>query len=69
MSVLLELYHAIQTCVSVYLGLLSAMAIYSLRQWEGQTQAASKYSNMASRQLHKTRATQTSGALAVGARL
>ena len=65
MSILLEMYHALQACVGVYLALLSAMAIYSLRQWEPQTETASKYSNVASRELQKTRATQTSGAIAV----
>ncbi|KAJ9606369.1 hypothetical protein H2200_009330 [Cladophialophora chaetospira] len=64
MSVLLEMYHAIQACVSVFAGLLSAMAIYTLNQWEPQAETASRYSNKASRELHKTRTTQASGALA-----
>ncbi|EXJ71113.1 uncharacterized protein A1O5_06106 [Cladophialophora psammophila CBS 110553] len=64
MSVLLEMYHATQACASVYLALLSAIAIYNLRQWEPQTESASRYSNTATRQLHKTRTTQASGVLA-----
>ena len=65
MSLLLELYHAVQACGSIVAGLFSAMAIYNLRQWEPQTEKASRYSNTAAHQLHKTRTTQASGALAV----
>ncbi|KIW71999.1 hypothetical protein PV04_00223 [Phialophora macrospora] len=64
MSVFLELYHAIQACISMFAALLSVMAIYNLNQWEPQAESASRYSNTASRQLHKTRTTQASGALA-----
>ncbi|ETI27013.1 hypothetical protein G647_10112 [Cladophialophora carrionii CBS 160.54] len=64
MSVLLEMYHAIQACIGMVAALLSAMAIYNLNQWEPQAETASRYSNMASQQLHKTRTTQASGALA-----
>ena len=65
MSVILEMYHAIQACVSALAALLSVMAIYSLNQWEPQAETASRYSTTASKQLHKTRTTQASGALAV----
>ncbi|KIX97726.1 uncharacterized protein Z520_06504 [Fonsecaea multimorphosa CBS 102226] len=64
MSFVLEIYHAVQACGSVYVAMLSAMAIYNLRQWEPQTESASRYSNAAARQLHKTRTTEASGVLA-----
>ncbi|KAK5192874.1 hypothetical protein LTR99_010250 [Exophiala xenobiotica] len=63
-TVLLPLFHATQTCLGVYTGLYSAIAIYNLQQREEQTERAAKYSNTAAHQLHKTRTTQTSGALA-----
>jgi hypothetical protein len=65
MSVLLEIFHALQACGAMLAGLFSAMAIYNLQQWEPQTQTAAKYSNMAAQQLQKTRTTQASGAIAV----
>ncbi|KIX06979.1 uncharacterized protein Z518_04955 [Rhinocladiella mackenziei CBS 650.93] len=64
MSVVLSLFHAAQACASVGTGLLSAMAIYNLKQREGQAETAAQWSNMAAHQLHKTRTTQTIGALA-----
>ncbi|EXJ96093.1 hypothetical protein A1O1_01219 [Capronia coronata CBS 617.96] len=65
MSVGLTLFHAIQGAGSVYAGLLSATAIYNLQQREEQAEHAAQYSNTAEHQLHKTRTTETSGALAV----
>lgn len=59
------MYHAVQTCVGAYTGLFSAMAIYNLKQREEQTERAAQYSTTAANQLHKTRTTQTSGAVAV----
>ncbi|EXJ79298.1 hypothetical protein A1O3_08800 [Capronia epimyces CBS 606.96] len=64
MPVVLTLFHAIQGAASVYAGLLSAMAIYNLQQREEQAEHAAQYSNTAASQLHKTRTTQTSGAVA-----
>ena len=65
MSLYRTFYHVGQATVSAYSGLLSAMAIYNLQKHEDQTEQAAQYSNMAANQLHKTRTTQTSGALAV----
>lgn len=65
MSVGLTLFHAVQGAASVYAGLLSAMAIYNLQQREEQAEHAAQYSNTAADQLHGTRSTQTSGAIAV----
>ncbi|KIW51142.1 hypothetical protein PV05_09891 [Exophiala xenobiotica] len=63
-TVVLSLFHATQTCIGVYTGLFSAIAIYNLKQREEQTEQAARYSRTAAQQLHKTRTTQTSGALA-----
>ncbi|EHY51964.1 hypothetical protein HRR83_003474 [Exophiala dermatitidis] len=64
MSVPLTLFHAVQGAASAYAGLLSAIAIYNLQQREDQAEHAAQYSNTAGHLLHKTRMTQTSGALA-----
>ncbi|KAL6243868.1 hypothetical protein RBB50_009302 [Rhinocladiella similis] len=63
-AIILSLYHAVQTCVGAYTGLFSAMAIYNLKQREEQSERAAQYSTTAANQLHKTRTTQTSGAVA-----
>ncbi|KIV94181.1 hypothetical protein PV10_01970 [Exophiala mesophila] len=64
MSLYPTFYHVGQATASVYSGLLSAMAIYNLQKHKDQTEQAAQYSNIAANQLHKTRTTQTSGALA-----
>ncbi|KIW20802.1 hypothetical protein PV08_01380 [Exophiala spinifera] len=63
-AIIFSLYHAAQTCVGVYTGLFSAIAIYNLKQREEQAERAAQYSTTAANQLHKTRTTQTSAAIA-----
>ena len=45
--------------------MFSAMAIFNLQKREEQAKKAAQYLDTAAQQLHKTRTTQASGALAV----
>lgn len=65
MSFLLPVFHAGQAIGSIYAATYSIFAISNLQNREEQTKRAAQYSNTAAHQLHKTRTTQTSGALAV----
>lgn len=65
MSFLLPLFHVGQAIGSAYAATFSIVAISNLSKREEQTERAAQYSNTAAHQLHKTRTTQTSGALAV----
>jgi hypothetical protein len=65
MSFLLPIFHVGQVIGSAYTATFSVIAITNLSKREEQTERAAKYSNTAAHQLHKTRTTQTSGALAV----
>jgi hypothetical protein len=57
--------HALQAAFSGYTLYLSSIAIRHLQKYEETSKKAAKYSNIAEHQLHKTRTTQASGALAV----
>ena len=61
----LPIAHAGQSAVSLYGLYTSYVAITNLQKYEKQTEKAAKYSGTAEHQLHKTRTTQASGALAV----
>lgn len=65
LSGLLILLFVPQACLSAYTIYLSSIIIPKLRQYEEKSEKAAQYSSTAERQLHKTRTTQTSGALAV----
>ena len=65
MSAFLPLLHAPQACLSAYVVYLSSIAVPKLQQYEEKSEKAAQYSNAAEHQLHKTRTTQTSGALTV----
>lgn len=58
-------YHLAQACLNGYTGYLSHNAIWRLRQYEETTEKAAKWSGTAAEQLHKTRTTQTAGAISV----
>ncbi|KEF62161.1 uncharacterized protein A1O9_00133 [Exophiala aquamarina CBS 119918] len=64
MLLLLAVFHAGQAIASAYVGTFSAIAIFNLQKREEQTKQAAKYLDTAAHQLHKTRTTQTSGAVA-----
>ena len=59
------LLHVTQVGASIYAAVLSYTAIVNLLKKEQQAEQAAKYSSTAAQELHKTRTTQTSGALAV----
>jgi hypothetical protein len=59
--------HALQAAFSGYTLYLSSIAIRHLQKYEETSKKAAKYSNTAEHELHKTRTTQASGALAVHA--
>ena len=60
-------YHLAQACLCSYTGYLSYTAIQKLLLYEERTEQAAQYSHTAADQLHKTRTTQASGAVAVRA--
>ncbi|KAH6653050.1 hypothetical protein BKA67DRAFT_659694 [Truncatella angustata] len=65
----LQLLHIAQAGLAAYGGQQSYTAVTNLQKYEDAAKKAAKYSNEAQRQLHKTRTTQTSGALAITASL
>jgi hypothetical protein len=65
MSALLPLLHVPQTCLSAYTIYLSSITVPKLQRYEEKSKKAAEYSDVAEHQLHKTRTTQTSGALTV----
>lgn len=65
MPFILTVFHAGQAIASACAGMFSAMAIFNLQKREEQTKQAAQYLDTAAHQLHKTRTTQTSGAVAV----
>jgi len=62
---LFAILHALQAAFSAYTLSLSSISIRNLQKYEETSKKAAKYSNIAEHQLHKTRTTQASGALAV----
>jgi len=54
-----------QVAFSVYNLWLASISIMNLQKYEEKSKKAAEYSNTAARELHKTRTTQTSAALAV----
>ena len=64
-SVILPLAHALQAGTSIYGLYNSCISITNLQQYEEKSEKAAEWSNTAAHQLHKTRTTQTTGALAV----
>ncbi|GAB7352067.1 hypothetical protein MBLNU459_g2573t1 [Dothideomycetes sp. NU459] len=67
--VLVQLLHVPQAALAAYGLYVSYVCISNLRQYEDATKKAAEYSAEAERQLHATRTTQASGALAVLASL
>lgn len=65
-SALLPLLHLPQACLSAYTIYLSSIVVPKLQRYEEKSEKAAEWSNTAEHQLHKTRTTQTSGALTVG---
>jgi hypothetical protein len=61
----LQILHLAQAALAGYGAQQSYIAITNLRRYEETSKKLAKYSNEAERQLHKTRTTQTSGAVAV----
>lgn len=61
----LQLMHVSQAVLCCYGAYQSYIAITNLRKYEETTKKLAKWSGTAEEQLHKTRTTQTSGALAV----
>lgn len=57
--------HAAQAALSAYGLYYSYQCITKLRQYEERSKKAAKYSNTAADQLHRTRTTQASAAIAV----
>jgi hypothetical protein len=68
-AMLLPLLHVGQAGLAVYGGQQSYTAITNLQKYEDASKKLAKYSNEAERQLHKTRTTQASAALALLASL
>lgn len=64
-EVLLRGQHFIQLALSVYGASVSFVAITRLQKYEETSKKLAEWSKEAAHQLHKTRTTQTSGALAV----
>lgn len=62
---LLQLLHLAQVALAGYGSTQSYTAITNLQKYEDASKKLAKYSNEAERQLHKTRTTQTSGAVAI----
>ncbi|KAI4591637.1 hypothetical protein KJ359_012754 [Pestalotiopsis sp. 9143b] len=65
----LQLLHLGQAGLAGYGAQQSYIAITNLQTYEETSEKLAKFSNEAERQLHKTRTTQTSGALAIAASL
>lgn len=63
--VFVQLMHVCQVVLSTWGGYQSYIAVVNLQKYEETSEKLAKWSNEAARQLHKTRTTQTSGALAV----
>lgn len=61
----LQLMHVCQAILCGYGAYQSYVAITNLRKYEETTKKLAKWSSTAEEQLHKTRTTQASGALAV----
>jgi hypothetical protein len=61
-----QLLHTGQVALCAYGAYVSFIAIRNLQQYEETSKKAAKYSFEAERQLHKTRTTQSSGAICVG---
>ena len=57
--------HLAQAALSGYALFHAYNSITKLREWEPTTEEAAKYSDAAKQELHKTRTTQTSAAVAV----
>jgi hypothetical protein len=66
-DVLLRGQHVLQLALGLYGGMLSIVAITRLQKYESTSKKLAEWSTEAANQLHKTRTTQTSGALAVRA--
>jgi len=64
-SIILSILHAFQAAYGAYNLYLSSISIRNLQGYENTSKKAAKYSNTAADQLHKTRTTQASTALAV----
>lgn len=64
-SAIPSVLYAFQAAYSAYNLYLASISISNLQQYEDATKKAAKYSNIAENQLHKTRTTQASGAIAV----
>jgi hypothetical protein len=58
-------YHLAQAGLCAYTGYMSYSAITKLQQYEEKSKKLAKFSSIAAEQLHKTRTTQASGAIAV----
>ncbi|KIW06194.1 uncharacterized protein PV09_02674 [Verruconis gallopava] len=57
--------HMAQAGLSAYSLFHAYISITNLRKWESTSERAAQYSKTAAQELHKTRTTQTSGALAI----
>ena len=57
--------HVLQLLIAAYGASVSYVAVTKLRQYEETSKKLAEWSNTAAHELHKTRTTQTSGALAV----
>ncbi|CAD0110727.1 unnamed protein product [Aureobasidium uvarum] len=64
-----QLLHTGQVALCAYGAYVSYIAISNLQQYEETSKKAAKYSTEAERQLHKTRTTQSSGAICILASL
>lgn len=64
MAFVLPAFHVGQAILASYTTLLSYTSIVKLNTYEEMSEKAASYSNTAEHQLHKTRTTMTSGALA-----
>ena len=60
-----QLLHTGQVALCAYGAYVSYIAIRNLQEYEDMSKKAAKYSFEAERQLHKTRTTQSSGAICV----
>ena len=68
-SVVLAVLAAFQAAFSGFNLYLAYISISNLQEYEEISEKAAKYSNLAERQLHKTRTTQASGTVAVSVNL
>lgn len=64
-AMLLKLIHVAQIVIAAYGAMQSQAAISKLLEYEDATKKLAKISSEAERQLHKTRTTQASGAIAI----